>query len=159
VGIERQIFGSFVVKLSKTVKAGTAHFLTIVCKAHKVATQLRLLRFASHPPRFEFFMKIVHPLRLLCLAYSLTSVHAQATSFVMSTDLTVSLTISTSKGTSSSFKDDKIVLAAKDDAAAFVASHGDIRGARMEAAFRRIREVLKDPSVSDLQLANSILAL
>ncbi|MCD4527763.1 DUF2388 domain-containing protein [Pseudomonas sp. C3-2018] len=96
---------------------------------------------------------------MLCLACCLTGTQAHATSFVMTTDLTVSLSMSASKGTSSSFKDDKIVLAAKDDAAAFVASNGDIRGARVEAAFAHIREVLKDPSVSDQQLANAILAL
>ncbi|MGN8343687.1 DUF2388 domain-containing protein [Pseudomonas sp. SMV71] len=104
-------------------------------------------------------MKTVYPLRLLCLVCCLTGAQAQATSFVMTTDLTVSLSMSASKGTSSSFKDDKIVLAAKDDAAAFVASNGEIRGARMEAAFARIRDVLKDPNVTDQQLASAILAL
>ena len=57
----------------------------------------------------------------LCL---ISAANAQATSFVMTTDALVSLSMSATKGTSSNFKDDKIVLAAKDDAAAFVASHG-----------------------------------
>jgi len=104
-------------------------------------------------------MKTVHPFRLLCLVCCLTGAQAQATSFVMTTDLTVSLSMSTSKGTSSSLKDDKIVLAAKDDAAAFVASNGEIRGARIEAAFARVRDVLKAPSITDQQLASAILAL
>ncbi len=34
----------------------------------------------------------------------------------------------------SSFKDDKIVLAARDDAASFVASEGSIRGVKLESA-------------------------
>ncbi|MCU7646878.1 DUF2388 domain-containing protein [Pseudomonas piscis] len=97
--------------------------------------------------------------RLLCLVGCLTSLEAQATSFVMTTDISVSLTLGATRGTSSSFKDDKIVLAAKDDAAAFVASDGDIRGARIEAAFIRIRLVLDDPQLSDQQLARAILVL
>ena len=83
---------------------------------------------------------------------------AQATSFVISTDVTVSLTLSSTKGTSGSFSDDKIVLAAKDDAAAFVASDGEIRGVRIEAAFLRIREAVAE-KYSDEQLATAILTL
>ncbi|MCO7521698.1 MULTISPECIES: DUF2388 domain-containing protein [unclassified Pseudomonas] len=101
-------------------------------------------------------MRLLYPFALgTCLAVS----QAQATSFVMTTDMTVSLSMSASKGTSSSFKDDKIVLAAKDDAAAFVASSGAIRGARMEAAFARIRQVLDEPGLPDEALARAILAL
>ncbi|QXH34186.1 DUF2388 domain-containing protein [Pseudomonas muyukensis] len=101
-------------------------------------------------------MRLLYPFALCaCLAVS----QAQATSFVMTTDMTVSLSMSASKGTSSSFKDDKIVLAAKDDAAAFVASSGAIRGARMEAAFARIRQVLDEPGLPDETLAQAILAL
>ena len=96
--------------------------------------------------------------RLLALVTCLLSSGAQATSFVISTDITLSLSLSSSKGTSGSFSDDKIVLAAKDDAAAFVASEGEIRGARIEAAFERIRGELDD-QYSDQQLANAILML
>ncbi len=52
---------------------------------------------------------------------------AFATSFVYTTDLSVRATGATSDGTSdisNSFKDDKIVLEARDDAATFVASQG-----------------------------------
>ncbi|MGW7775062.1 DUF2388 domain-containing protein [Pseudomonas machongensis] len=104
-------------------------------------------------------MKTPHPFRLFGLACALIASQAQATSFVMSTDMTVSLTMSATEGTSSSFKDDKIVLAAKDDAAAFVGSQGAIRGARMEAALVRIREVLHDDSLTDEALAKAILTL
>ena len=55
--------------------------------------------------------------------------------------------------------DDKVVLAARDDAAAFVASDGRIHGARLEAALRHLRAT--DPGAgdaSDLQLARAILA-
>lgn len=56
--------------------------------------------------------------------------------------------------------DDKVVLRARDDAASFVASEGHIRGARLEAALRQLRE--RDPAAraaSDMQLAQAILAL
>lgn len=55
--------------------------------------------------------------------------------------------------------DDKLVLQARDDAAAFVASDGRIRGARLEAALRQLREgsaAARD--ASDMQLAQAILA-
>ncbi|WP_283184326.1 MULTISPECIES: DUF2388 domain-containing protein [unclassified Pseudomonas] len=96
--------------------------------------------------------------RFLLLSACLLGTGAQATSFVISTDVTVSLTLSSTKGTSGSFSDDKIVLAAKDDAAAFVASEGEIRGARIEAAFKRIRGEVMD-KYSDQQLATAILML
>lgn len=95
---------------------------------------------------------------LLFSGFLLTA-EAHATSFVISTDITMSLTLSSSKGTSGSFKDDKIVLAAKDDAAAFVATDGDIRGAQMEAALTRIRSLLPGQPYTDLQLAKAILML
>ncbi|NIF18690.1 DUF2388 domain-containing protein [Pantoea sp. Cy-639] len=104
-------------------------------------------------------MRTVFPPRLLWLVGCLAVSPVHATSFVLTTDMTVSLTMGTSQGTSSSFKDDKIVLAAKDDAAAFVASDGAIRGARMEAALLRIRQVLADPDLSDQTLARAILSL
>ena len=55
---------------------------------------------------------------------------------------------------------DKVVLQARDDAASFVASDGRIRGARLEAALRHLRE--RDAGArraSDMQLAQAILAL
>jgi len=54
---------------------------------------------------------------------------------------------------------DKLVLAAREDAALFVASDGAVRGARLEAALRHLRE--HDPAAqaaSDLRLAQAILA-
>ena len=96
--------------------------------------------------------------RFFFLSGCLLGTGAQATSLVISTDVTLSLTLSSSKGTSGSFSDDKIVLAAKDDAAAFVASEGAIRGARIEAAFLRIRDAVAE-KYSDQQLASAILML
>ncbi|MDD0844984.1 DUF2388 domain-containing protein [Pseudomonas sp. Gutcm_11s] len=62
--------------------------------------------------------------------------------------------------TTTSIRDMKVVLAARDDAASFVASQGDIRGARLEAAFATLREQLPEArGASDQQLAEAILAL
>jgi uncharacterized protein (TIGR02448 family) len=67
-------------------------------------------------------------------------------------------TTDTSVDISSSLIDDKIVLAARDDAADFVASHGDIPGAQLEAALVHIRQRLPQLLASDLQLAQAILS-
>ncbi len=54
----------------------------------------------------------------------------------------------------------KVVLQARDDAASFVASEGKIRGARLEAAIRHLREHdAQARQASDMQLAQAILAL
>nr|WP_187808555.1 DUF2388 domain-containing protein [Pseudomonas alcaligenes] len=84
---------------------------------------------------------------------------AQATSFVVTTDSLVDATASTSDATSSSFKDDKIVLQARDDAASFVASQGEIRGVHLEAALRHMRSHYQVGQADDLQLAQAILSL
>ena len=84
---------------------------------------------------------------------------AHATSFVMTSDFLVSLSMSATKGTSSSFKDDKIVQAARDDAEAFVASDGQIHGVRLESALVHIRECLPGQTFTDMQLAQAIAAL
>lgn len=60
---------------------------------------------------------------------------------------------------SSSSDDDKIVLDAREDAAAFVASDGAIRGARLEAALLHLREHdAAQRDASDLVLARTLLA-
>ncbi|AJO78304.1 DUF2388 domain-containing protein [Pseudomonas sp. MRSN 12121] len=104
-----------------------------------------------------------HTIRLpLLFCACLLASSGQATSLVISTDITMSMALSSTESSSkatSSFKDDKLVLAAKSDAASFVASAGDIRGAQLEAALRYIREALGHPLHSDLQLAAAILTL
>lgn len=86
---------------------------------------------------------------------------ACASSFVATTDMIGSGLVSTTEGISdlsSSLKDDKIVLAAREDAASFVASQGEIRGARLEAALQHIRTQAPHVLANDLQLAEAILA-
>jgi len=62
----------------------------------------------------------------------------------------------TSKVTSVPF-DRKLLLAAHDDAAAFVASDGRWRGARLEAALQQLRQAHPELHASDLELAQAIL--
>jgi uncharacterized protein (TIGR02448 family) len=62
--------------------------------------------------------------------------------------------------TTTSVRDMKVVRAARDDAASFVASHGEIRGVQLEAAFATLRERLPEARQADDQvLAEAILAL
>ena len=103
-------------------------------------------------------------LRMLSAAALLAvAANASATSFIVTTDSIVGALKASSDATSdvtSSFRDDKIVLAARDDAASFVASAGEIRGAHLEAAIGTLRsEFPAARNASDLQLAEAILAL
>jgi len=87
---------------------------------------------------------------------------AHATSFVVTTDTVVRAVAASTDATSdlsSSFRDDKIVQAARDAAATFVGTQGDIRGARLESAFVHIRSNMPALQASDAQLAQAILAL
>lgn len=62
----------------------------------------------------------------------------------------------TSQVTAAPF-DRKRIVAARDDAAVFVASDGLIRGARLEAAFDALRHSCARHSVGDRELAEAIL--
>lgn len=86
---------------------------------------------------------------------------AFASSFVVTTDTLVRATGMTSNATSditNSFRDDKIVLEARDDAASFVASDGAIHGAYLQAALQVLRQAPENAGYSDLQLAAALLA-
>lgn len=104
-----------------------------------------------------------HPLliTLSVLMLSATSVQAQtlvATSNIIIRALDRSFDFTSD--TTTSIRDMKVVRAARDDAASFVASAGDIRGAELEAALVTLRERLPEArSASDQELAEAILAL
>ncbi|WP_447756687.1 DUF2388 domain-containing protein [Pseudomonas moraviensis] len=102
-------------------------------------------------------------LRLLNAAALLAvAANASATSFIVTTDSIVGALKASSDATSdvtSSFRDDKIVLAARDDAASFVASEGDIRGVKLESALDHIRHQAPQLNATDAQLAQAILTL
>lgn len=87
---------------------------------------------------------------------------ASASSFLVTTDTLVDAlagTIDTTSNATSSVVDNKIVLAAKDDAASFVASQGALRGVHLEAALQHIRGRMPTLQAEDGQLAQAILAL
>lgn len=96
----------------------------------------------------------------LCAASLLLAGQAQAESFIATTDMVVGGAIRSLEATTNATAqvDDKIVLAAREDAAAFVASEGTVRGAHLEAALTHIRSQSPDIQATDLQLASAILA-
>ena len=102
-------------------------------------------------------------LRMLSAAALLAvAADASATSFIVTTDSIVGALKASSDATSdvtSSFRDDKIVLAARDDAASFVASQGDIRGVKLESALDHIRHQAPQLQATDAQLAQAILTI
>ncbi len=97
----------------------------------------------------------------LGIALCLLAGHASASSFFATTDLVVGGLINTVDATSdltSSARDDKLVLQAREDAARFVASDGEQRGVHLEAALEHIRSQSPELLASDRQLAEAILA-
>ncbi|MFC2972508.1 DUF2388 domain-containing protein [Azotobacter bryophylli] len=102
-----------------------------------------------------------HPL-LLATALLLASGVAQARSVEATSDMVVRAldrSLDFTSDTTTSIRDMKVVVAARDDAASFVASNGAIRGAQLEAALGAIRERLPEArDASDLALAEAILA-
>ena len=93
-------------------------------------------------------------LLLTLLALPLASL---ASSFAGTSAGSASGASSASSGSSSG--DDKVLLAARDDAAAFVASDGQIRGARLQAALLQLRDADSAArTASDMALAKALLA-
>ena len=91
------------------------------------------------------------------LVWCLACVPVFASSFAGSSAGTSAGGTSASSGSTSG--DDKVVLAAREDAAGFIATDGALRTVRLESALRYLRA--RDPassSASDLMLARAILA-
>jgi uncharacterized protein (TIGR02448 family) len=93
----------------------------------------------------------------------ITTGAAQAHTLVESSEIIVRAfgrTIDFTSDTTTSVRDSKVVLEARDDAASFVASNGEIRGSQLEAAFSTLRDRVPEArSASDQTLAEAILAL
>lgn len=70
--------------------------------------------------------------------------------------------VATSAGVSASlystFKDDKMMIPARDDASSFVASGGTIRGVYLESVMQDIRQKNPGLAATDEELAQAILA-
>ncbi|WP_047597091.1 DUF2388 domain-containing protein [Pseudomonas sp. RIT288] len=89
---------------------------------------------------------------LLISAFWATSVDA----FDVSTQNTVVTVWATGMVSSAPF-DRKLIIAAHDDAAAFVASDGQLRGAQLESALHYLRKTRPKLHAGDLELAQAIL--
>jgi uncharacterized protein (TIGR02448 family) len=103
------------------------------------------------------FKLIAVPFALAVLACS-----AQAQTLVATSNIVVNAldrSINFTSDVTSRISDMKIVSEARDEAAGFVASGGEIRGARLEAAFGSLRNAFPEAQhASDLALAEAILA-
>jgi len=79
-----------------------------------------------------------------------------ALAFDMTTATSVISGYATSQVTSAPF-DRKWVRVARDDAAVFIASDGQVRGAQLESVMRRLRQENPELHAGDLELAQAIL--
>ena len=95
-------------------------------------------------------------MRFSLLALLALSWTQSANAFDMTTQNVVLSGYVTSKVTSAPF-DHKLIRAARDDAAVFIASDGQTRGAQLESALRYLRQNTPKLSASDLELAQTIL--
>jgi uncharacterized protein (TIGR02448 family) len=64
----------------------------------------------------------------------------------------------TTASTYMTFKDDKLVAAAREDAGSFVATDGAIRGPYLEAMLLKVRSEQPQLQASDMELASALLA-
>lgn len=87
---------------------------------------------------------------------------AQAQTLVATSNIVVNAldrSINFTSDVTSRISDMKVVSEARDEAAGFVASGGEIRGARLEAALGSLRNAFPEArQASDLALAKTILA-
>jgi uncharacterized protein (TIGR02448 family) len=94
---------------------------------------------------------------------ALFSAFTQAQTVVATSNIVVRAldrSINFTSDTTTSIRDMKVVTQAREDAASFVASSGEIRGAQLEAALQTLRQQLPEAqTATDLQLAEAILAL
>jgi uncharacterized protein (TIGR02448 family) len=81
---------------------------------------------------------------------------SQAQAFDVTTQSLVKTGFATTQVTTGPF-DNKLILAARDDAAAFIASDGQLRGAQLESALMYLRRTQPKLRASDLELAQAIL--
>jgi len=97
------------------------------------------------------------------LALALLAGPVQAETLVATSNLIIRVvdrSLNFTSDVTSRISDMKVVTEARDEAASFVASAGEIRGARLEAAFVSLRgEFAEAREASDQMLAETILAL
>lgn len=104
-----------------------------------------------------------NPLIAATLGLLLLADLAQAQTLVATSNIIVRAfgrSIDFTSDTTTSIRDSKVVREARDDAASYVASRGEIRGAQLEAAFDTLRQRVPEArQASDQDLAEAILAL
>lgn len=104
-----------------------------------------------------------NPLIVVTLGLLLLANVVQAHTLVATSNILIDATRRTldfTSDTTTSIRDSKIVREAHDDAASFVASDGNIRGAHLEAALNLLRtRVPEARDASDQVIAEAILAL
>ena len=102
-------------------------------------------------------------LAALAATACLFSLNVQAQSVVATSNILVRAldrSLNFTSDTTTSLRDMKVVMQAREDAASFVASNGALHSAQLNAAFERIRAELPEAQgANDLQLAQAILAL
>lgn len=102
-------------------------------------------------------------LRSLVVVVALCSATAQAQTLVATSNIIVRAidrSLDFTSDTTTSVRDMKVVLQARDDAASFVATAGMIRGVHLESALSTLRQRLPEAQgASDQVLAQAILAL
>ena len=113
---------------------------------------------------FRLFGAVMRRLLSVLFATSLClGAGAQAQTLVATSNIIIRAldrSLDFTSDTTTSVRDMKVVRAARDDAASFVASQGEIRGVQLEAAFATLREHLPEARQADDQvLAEAILAL
>ncbi len=95
-------------------------------------------------------------MRSLYLAFASCCLCGSAQAFDSLIGSTVVSSYVASQVTSAPF-DNKLILDSREDAAGFVASQGDLRAARLEAALLWLRQQQPELAASDLELAEAIL--
>ena len=104
-----------------------------------------------------------NPLIAATLGLLLLADVAQAQTLVATSNIIVRAfgrSLDFTSDTTTSIRDSKVVREARDDAASYVASSGEIRGAQLEAAFDTLRQRVPEArQASDQDLAEAILAL
>ncbi len=112
---------------------------------------------ASLGARFQLSSPMVFSYRLLIVPVLFSACWSPSVfAFDVTTQSTVISAYATSKVTSAPF-DRKLIVAAQDDAAAFIATDGQWRGARLESALDYLRRTQPKLNASDLELAQAIL--
>lgn len=99
----------------------------------------------------RFYSELLTAFALIAFCWSIPA-HA----FDVSTQQVVVSGYATTMVTSAPF-DHKLIVAARDDAAAFIASDGQLRGAQLESALDYLRRTQPELHGSDLELAQAIL--